>query len=608
MGYFEPRRGILKKKKRLLYVFLIPLLGIVLFQGVVPFSMLFFSGVKENLEKNTVNMDSHITENRQLTLQNAMNEQWGGISRESDEMDSVLKDELKQGKLNIKDFLNDSSAQQNYLKHIFKNLVSSLQHENSSGLFVVLANGENINEETEYNGFFIRDSDPQTKTANNADLLLERGSKGLARIENITLDTAWTTNFKFKGAWNRSADDFFYKPFLAAQKNKDTDMKNLGYWSKPFILEDHYMDNHKMITYSVPLIYDNEIYGILGVEVSLPYLNTFFPASDFDRGLNSGYALVMEKENGKFEVVTGNGILYDTIVREQKFKIRKYKKISKLFEIEDALLGKNKIYAVKNPLDLYINNAPYEDTEWALYGLVSQKSIFELGEQVYTSIVIAILICVLLGIAVVILLIRYVTKPVYRLMESVRGGTAGIHSFKVSNILEIDELHDIVEKVTDAQKRTEDQLLDEKEKYRIAVESSKDIFFTYEIKDCVMEIVNSSIYDGKWDCSDDDCSLLDNIHSADRALVLDKFRHDIGDMSIEFRLLMNKYHEYRWVNLCGSLLKDNNGEETRVVGYIRDINQRKILEIEKIHKKKFDSLTSLYNLETGIELIKKFRE
>ena len=256
-----------------------------------------------------------------------------------------------------------------------------------------------------------------------------------------------------------------------------------------------------MITYSVPLIYDNEIYGILGVEVSLPYLNTFFPASDFDRGLNSGYALVMEKENGKFEVVTGNGILYDTIVREQKFKIRKYKKISKLFEIEDALLGKNKIYAVKNPLDLYINNAPYEDTEWALYGLVSQKSIFELGEQVYTSIVIAILICALLGIAVVILLIRYVTKPVYRLMESVRGGTAGIHSFKVSNILEIDELHDIVEKVTDAQKRTEDQLLDEKEKYRIAVESSKDIFFTYEIKDCVMEIVNSSIYDGKWDCS-----------------------------------------------------------------------------------------------------------
>ena len=58
MGYFEPRRGILKKKKRLLQEFLIPLLGIVLFQGVVPFSMLFFSGVKENLEKNISDINS----------------------------------------------------------------------------------------------------------------------------------------------------------------------------------------------------------------------------------------------------------------------------------------------------------------------------------------------------------------------------------------------------------------------------------------------------------------------------------------------------------------------------------------------------------------------
>ena len=54
-----------------------------------------------------------------------------------------------------------------------------------------------------------------------------------------------------------------------------------------------------------------------------------------------------------------------------------------------------------------------------------------------------------------------------------------------------------------------------------------------------MEIVNSSIYDGKWDCSDDDCSLLDNIPLCRQALVLDKFRHDIGDMSIEFRLLIS---------------------------------------------------------------------
>ena len=62
-------------------------------------------------------------------------------------------------------------------------------------------------------------------------------------------------------------------------------------------------------------------------------------------------------------------------------------------------------------------------------------------------------------------------------MESVRGGTAGIHSFKVSNILEIDELHDIVEKVEQMHRRElKTSFLKKKRNIGIAVESSKDIF------------------------------------------------------------------------------------------------------------------------------------
>ena len=599
----------MKRKKRLLRIFLIPLLGIVLFQGIVPFSMLFFSSVKDNLEKNAVNMDCHIIENRQVVLQHAMNQQWGGISRESYELNATLKKVLNENHMNIKRFLTSSSAQQKYLKRIFKSMLSTLQHENSSGIFIVLANKKDIRYEADYNGFFVRDSDPQNKTANNADLLVERGSKGIARIENITLDTAWTTDFNFKGSGNRKADDFFYKPFIAAQKNKDTDMKNLGYWSEPFILEDHHMDNHKMITYSVPLIFENEIYGIVGTEVSLSYINTFFPASDLDRELNSGYALVIQGKDGRFETLTGNGALYDAVAMEEKCRIRKYKKIRKLYEVDGVNVGKKKVYAVKSNLELYINNAPYEKTRWALYGFVSQNSIFALGEQVYARVIIAIVVCAAIGIIAVMLLIKYVTKPVYRLMESVRGGTEGIHGFKASNIMEIDELHDIVEKVTDAQKNTEEQLLDEKERYRIAVESSKDIFFTYEIKDKILEIVNSSGYDGRWDCSDNcENPLLLKIHAADRSMVIDRFRNDIGNMNIEFRLFMSKYKEYRWINLCGSLLKDNSGDENKVVGYLRDINQQKLLEIEKNNKKKYDMLTALYHLDTGKEAIKELRK
>ena len=76
-------------------------------------------------------------------------------------------------------------------------------------------------------------------------------------------------------------------------------------------------------------------------------------------------------------------------------------------------------------------------------------------------------------------LVTYVTKPVNRLVEGVRGGVEGIHAFAPANIAEIDELHDVIENLTDAQQQAEEQLLEEKERYRIAVETSEDIFFTF---------------------------------------------------------------------------------------------------------------------------------
>ena len=62
----------MKKKKALLKIILIPVLVIVLIQGTVPFMTLVFSGIKENLENNTIQMDEHMIEKSQVVLQNDM--------------------------------------------------------------------------------------------------------------------------------------------------------------------------------------------------------------------------------------------------------------------------------------------------------------------------------------------------------------------------------------------------------------------------------------------------------------------------------------------------------------------------------------------------------
>lgn len=597
-----------KRKKSLLRIVLTPILCMVVIQGTVPFLTLVFSGIKSNLEKRTIQMDSHMIENCQVILENDMVEKWRSVYMESDELTEKLQEILKKEQISMKDFLASTQSQKNYLNKVFPQMIDNLQYNTASGIYLILANRNSTKEENTYQGFFVRDSDPQSKTASNTDLLLERGNKQLAHDMSISLDSAWATEFHFQGEGQRKSDDFFYKPYLAALQNKDSAMVDLGYWSRPFVLEDHYMDNHQMITYSVPLKYEDEIYGILGVEISVNYLNNYFTIKDLDSSMNAGYALVSDQGNDCYEKVLGKGALYDTVDRDKKGFYLKKQANSELRKVEGAKVGNKNICAIVKPLNLYKNNVPYSDTKWSVCGFVTADSVYGLGESVYTKMIAAIIGSAILVAVVVYILMRYVTKPVYRLMESVRGGVSGIHNFKQSNILEIDELHDVIETLTDAQKAAEEQLLEEKERYQIAVESSDDIFFTFRKKECLLEIVNSTTFNGVWDCKKHPEYLENNcIYQEDKEKVIQAFKTTRNRLSIEFRLRRSEKDPYEWVNLSGSFILDKDGTYNRIVGCIHNIQQHKLLEEAQRNKQIFDSTTSFYRLAQGLDAIQTAR-
>ena len=130
---------------------------------------------------------------------------------------------------------------------------------------------------------------------------------------------------------------------------------------------------------------------------------------------------------------------------------------------------------------------------------MAEDSIFSLGDKLYSDILTTIVACAVLGLVIMSVVIRCVTRPVYRLMDSIRSGIAGLKEFAPSGIQEVDELHQVVENLTESEISTEHQLSEEKERYRIAVESSNDLFFTYREKGNTLEIVNSREMDGLWD-------------------------------------------------------------------------------------------------------------
>lgn len=595
----------MKKKKSLWNIFLIPILIIVFVQGAVPFLTLIFSGIRSNMENAVIGLDSHTVENRKVVLENDMIEQWSSVYKESDSLSSALTKVLSNHQMDMQGFMGSGKVQEEYLETVFYDMVEVLQYNSTSGIFLVLGNDGDTDSEGEYKGFWVRDSDPQTKTASRTDLLMERGSKVLSQNMSISLDTSWHTDFRFQGNGKRDADDFFYQPYITAENYVDsrTSMENLGYWSKPFILEEFYKDNHKMITYSAPLVYDKTVYGVLGIEVGVNDLTKFFPVKDLDSDLNAGFALVVDHGNGNYEGIAGEGALYDAVSRDGSDFVLEEPVQENLRLVQGAAIGKQQIYGLVSNLELYSRNVPYEDTQWALCGFVTEDSVYGLISDVYERILGAILGSALMAVILVYFLVQYATEPVYHLVESVRGGVKGIHGFQESGIQELDELHKVIENLTDTQMQTENQLLEEKERYRIAVESSQDAFFTYKCKEKLLEIVNSKGNDGVWDCGKHP-EFLDNdsIHPADKAKLVNAVKSSDGVLDVDFRL-QHANGEFQWVNLSGSITFDENKERSRVVGCIHNVHQHKLLEQAQKRKQIYDSITSFYRLGSGLEVV-----
>ena len=591
------------KKRKIIYLLLIPLIFVVILQGLLPFSTLNFLKTKETLAQNAVNIDSYLVENRKVVLENAMLDQWNEISSESIFLDSALKELLKENDITIEEFLNNKNIQRKYVENIFGELLDYLRRDNTCGVFLILANDKDIDNANDYVGVFVRDSDPTTRTQSDSDLLFERGDKTLARSSGIALDSSWNTMFSFLGNGVRAADDFFYKPYILAKNNPDALITDLAYWSLPFVLEDHRMDNHEMITYSIPLCLDGEVYGILGSEVSTAYIeNSYLQVRDLDRNLNAGYAIALDLGNDRYKIISGKGLLYNSIRRDNEIFSLEQTNYKDLFKVGNTNIGKQGIYSAKSSFKLYGGKVPYDNTNWVLCGFVTEDSIFGLGNQLYRTILLAIFMCALIGVAVMIFAVRYISRPILRLMDSVRGGMEGLISFKPSNIVEIDELHEVVQNLTETEAKTEKQLIEEKERYRIALESSNDEFFTYREKSKTLEIVNSKIYDGLWDINEFWQKAIEpRVSYKEQIALMEQIQGDKIEGSIEVCFKNADGEHYMEIN-WKRVVDKASGDRT-TVGYLRDIHETKLKELEQLKRQILDPVTHCYRLEYGKGLL-----
>ncbi len=588
---------IKKKKKKLSIVTLIilPLFLLALMQGILPMFILHTLNVKKTLESNQIESDIHNVELHTNTLVNKMTNEWTSISQCSQELSTQYTQLLNDYNIDTTTFLSSSTYQNEFLNQIYPIFLSAAQKNTSSGTFIVLCNQDNIENASTYNGLFFRDSDPEMIAESNADLLLEKGNKQLAQTNNIALDSAWSTKFNFQGNGERNCDNFFYQPLLAASQTTDT--TKLGYWSQPFILENSYLDNHQMITYSLPFVYEGNVIGIYGVEISIQYLNSFYMDSDL-LGDNNGYVLAIQNEDGSYTPLCGDGTLYYRAKDLQTLTLTQ-QDYNDLYLVNDLLLGTQKVYVVTSDLNVYYSNVPYENTNWVLIGLVDESSIFGLSTTLNRTIVFVILAEVLLSLIVALIVYRIISEPLSELMISVRGGLDGLNQYQPSNIKELDNLHHVIQKLSQKEYKQQELLSEEKERLRIAITSTNDIFFTYEIDTHLFFLTYRNGLRKRYLPSDQ--SYMQLIHPSDRSRVISYLQSNYVSFTLETRFKETMEQPYHFCRLTGKTVGN------KVVGSIRDIHEQKLLELKKGRDELLDSTTSFYKYLPGIEMLTELR-
>ena len=596
-------------KNSIFLFFLIPLLVLMVIQSSLILGIIEFRDVVGSIQRNSVESTEKATENRRAQLESQMLQRWGGIYRSEEDLTQVFQQFLEENRL-TPEALNDSQTlQQEFLLKMFPLCRQITQNCEATGCFFLMT-GESPEVPGNVSGFYLRDYDSTSKTADNTDLSFTRCGTLLSRSLGIALNSDWTTYFSLAGDGNRQSDEFYYAPWRAAREHPEAETQDLGYWSEPFYLEDNPVCGYKVITYSIPLRLNGQVYGVFGVEISLPMLIKEYMANGGIYSSYSSYLIAVKGDDGGYRPIAGDGYLSNLLLSQSSFRLVETK-YDNLYHVDSIPFDGKLLYASLSSMKLYSNNPPYANSDWVFLGLKGQEDLFGMGQSLYLWIIAAVLVGLLFAVVAIYVLVRHLTDPIQQLTDSISQGPRGLAKYKNSDIPEIDGIYLVVKHLVEKQQATELSLQEEASRYRVALENSSDSYFTYNIPDHTVDILNVPNLEGTWDCVGGEYGFFSEsrIHPSDHGLVRELFagldRKPYRDsFRTEFRLNLPG-REYRWKLFCGRVLRAPDGTAVKVICSLRDIDDEKRQEAQLRERNARDGITGVYSLDEGMRLLRK---
>ena len=593
------------KKRTIFSLFVVPLILVMMVQAMISYGTFFFSGTPFLLKEYSVGILNQTVENRKILLENDMVQRWSEMKEEEAKAENALEQQLTTRRITVHDFLDNEEAQKDFLENMLDTMLYMMRKNTVTGSFLILANDSVGTQESTCGGIYFRDSDPTGNPADYADVLLERGASSFSHAKGIPLDTLWTTSFHLGKSGELSCDDFFFKPYEAAKLYPDTDYRNLAYWSRPFTLEGNTKsDSYHMIAYSIPLVYQGTVYGVMGVEISENYLAEMLPVRELNSQNQGSYMLAGLAEDGSLDpMVTGAAVL---TMERLETETTRYNSLYRL-----SVRGKE-AYAGVSRLHLYNTNTPFSDEVWVVAGVEGERELFGIGNKIVWNLLIAILVGLVFGMVSIYIMVSHLTKPIRGLVKCIRNsGGKRLTGYQMSDIAEVDELFDVVQELMVRQQEAEYSLMEEKERYRIALQSSTDILYSYDVRGDCMNVYNvgdKEGMEGVTECHYDSDALEQLkaccLHEDDREMVREALRESENEIDLVFEARMSEEAtHYSWMEMTGKVICDANGERSKIIGSIKNIHEKKIQELMELDTVRRDPVTGLYRRSVGEKMI-----
>ncbi len=547
---------------------------------------LYMTNVIDQLNQNAIDILQKQVENRQNYLESTM------ISNQDltlleDSITSKAEELLEDGTIQLETLDRSSDNCLPLMEAVSQELLSTLRNNSVTGVFLVI-NTHDLNQRSESDTLpclYIRDLDPASPPSERySDLQLLRSPIQMVESLGITTDKVWAPTVRYEALKD---DGFFYPVFQAAWVDGgQLSPSDYGHWTTtPYTLSG---DDHPTISYSVPLILsDGTVYGVVGVEMLVSYLQSILPYSELQNNQSGDYLLAVAHH----PLESGNSIQIQEIACTSGADA--VQQLPSSFTLTPDRHGGYQIstadtvyHAAAVPLTLYNRNAPFSSEQWLLIGTVSEDQLYAFSHHVMQLLALCILLTLLTGLLTSLFAARNLAHPISKLSKEVADAQehrSYIPTLSPTGIRELDQFSSAITQLSR-------DILDSSTKFLRIMEMASVEIGGYELR-----TAPEGIY-----VTDNLLPMLGISHVDPSTLTVQQFRDILQNLDTHYTHKpasngAELYHiplpngESRYLRI------ETTSEASAQVGLVEDVTSTTLEKLRIEHERDFDSLTGLYS-------------